>query len=270
MLLQSRSNYYEYGDKGGRLLAHQLKRQAFSRLITQIKDPLGALLSAPSDINVTFKTSALYQSNSQTDNTTMDRFFFFNPDVPAIDPAMGLNLDSPLVLQEIVDAISSMQSNKAPGPDGYPTEFFKKFSSELAPLLLDVYSESIKRGTLPPTLTQASISLLLKKDKDPTCCGSYRPLSLLNVDVKVLAKALATRLEAVLPDIVSKEQTGFMKGRHSFFDIRTLMNIIYSTPTSRLPEVVISLDTEKAFDRVEWLYLFTVLKKCGSGDRFSS
>ncbi|KAF0035372.1 hypothetical protein F2P81_013130 [Scophthalmus maximus] len=242
MLLQSRSNYYEYGDKGGRLLAHQPKRQASSRLITQIKDPVGALLSAPSDMNATFKTfySALYQSDSQTDNTTMDRFFN-NLNVPAIDPAMGHNLSSPLVLQEIVDAIISMQSNKAPGPDGYPTEFFKKFCSKLASLLLDVYSESIDRGKLPPTLTQASISLLLKKDKDPT----RWPLSLLNVDVKVLAKVLATRLEAVLPDIVSKEQTGFTKGHHSFLNIRTLMNIIYSTPTSKHPEVVIALDAER-------------------------
>ena len=117
------------------MLAHQLKRQASSRLITQIKDSLCALLSAPSDINAIFKSfySALYQSDSQTDNTTMDQFFN-NLSVPTIDPAIGHNLDLPLVPQEIADAISSMQSNKAPGPDGHPTEFFKKFSSKLAPL----------------------------------------------------------------------------------------------------------------------------------------
>ena len=125
MLLQSRSNYYEHGDKGGRLVAHQLKRQASSLLITQIKDPLSAPLSAPSDINATFKTfySALYKSDSQTDNTNMDRFFN-NLSVATIDPAIGHNLDLPLVLQEMVDAIRSMQSNKAPGPDDCP-EFFK-------------------------------------------------------------------------------------------------------------------------------------------------
>ena len=79
---------------------------------------------------------------------------------------------------------------------------------------------------------------------------------------------LATRLEAVLPDIFSKEQTGYIKGHHSFFSIRTLLNIIYSTPTTERPEVLIALDAKKAFDQVEWLYLFTPLKRFGFGDRF--
>lgn len=80
-----------------------------------------------------------------------------------------------------------MQSSKAPWPDGFPTEFFKKFNTKLAPLLLSMNNESLENGSLPPTLTQASIALLLK-GKDPTSCSSFRHLSLLNVDVKVLSK----------------------------------------------------------------------------------
>lgn len=64
---------------------------------------------------------------------------------------------------------------------------------------MSVYDEAFEFGSLSPTLTQASISLWLKKDKDPACCSLYRPLSLLNVDIKILVKALATRQEKVLP-----------------------------------------------------------------------
>lgn len=74
----------------------------------------------------------------------------------------------------------------------------------------------------------------------------------MNVDTKILAKALACRLEKVLPTIISEEQTGFIKGRQLYYNICTLLNVIYSKETTVTPEVVISIDAEKVFDRVEW------------------
>lgn len=75
--------------------------------------------------------------------------------------------------------------------------------------------------------------------------------SLLNIDVKILAKILAKRLETCLPSIISGDQTGFIRGRNLFSNIRRLLNIISAPSTAIKPEVVISLDAEKAFDRVQ-------------------
>ena len=81
-------------------------------------------------------------------------------------------------------------------------------------MMIDMYFESFDSLKLPQTLNQASISLILKKNKDPLHCTSYRPISLLNVDFKLLSKLLAVHLESTLPSIISLDQTGFIKNRH--------------------------------------------------------
>lgn len=153
-----------------------------------------------------------------------------------------------------------MQSGKAPGPDGFPIEFYK-FSSKLSPLLLSMLNHSLEQATLPSSLTQAHITVLLKPDKN--ALDSYRPISLLNVDVKMLFKVLAS-IEHIIPDIISQDQTGFIKGHHFFINIRKLLNVVHSSASESSPEVIVSLDAEKAFDRVEWNYLFSVLASLDS------
>ena len=185
----------------------------------------------------------------------------------SVSEEQNIKLSADVSTSEIIMAIKSMQNNKSPGPDGFTTECYKKCSPQLAPILQTMFKEALSSGSLPMTLRQASISLLVKKDRDPLLCSSYRPISLLNVDFKVLSKVLAKRLENVIPDIISPDQTGFIQNRHSYSNLRKLFNIVHSA-RSPDPEVVISLDAEKAFDRVEWRYLFIALQKCGFKKEF--
>ena len=116
-------------------------------------------------------------------------------------------------------------------------------------------------GQLQGTLSQAPISLLLKKDKDLLLCSSWRPILLLNVDQRNLVKVFYNHLQ-MLPDLISPDQTGFIHRRHSFFNTRQLLDIIH-TPSSESPKCVLSLDTEKAFNRVERNCLFFCSGKNG-------
>jgi hypothetical protein len=268
-IMRSKGMLYEYGDKASRLLALQLKHQATSRHITQIIGQPVGLTTCPVQINAAFKAyySKLYTSEPPPIDSNMDEYLD-NIDIPTVDIVTQLSLDRPITLREICESIKEMNNEKTPGPDGLPPEFYKKFSTLLAPLLLDMYNHSLSTGTLPKTLTEASISVILKKDKNPAECSSYRPISLLNVDVKILAKTFARRLETSLTSIISEDQTGFIRGRQLSSNIRRLLNIVSAPSSEGKPEMVLSLDAEKAFDRVEWGYLFRVLEKFGFGRTF--
>lgn len=271
LLRQSRHKYYEYGEKTGKLLAQQIKETTASRLITEIRTDSGQTTN-PKIINDTFKHfySKLYSSESKNDQKLIDNFFE-NLQIPTISLDNRKSLDQPITKEEIKKAVGSMQNSKCPGPDGYSIEFYKVFIEQIAPLLLNVYNEALTTGLLPPTLYEASISLIHKTGKDPLEPGSYRPISLLNVDYKILAKILAMRLESVLPTVVSPDQTGFVKERLLFFNIRRLFNIIYTQNANKHEsEVLLSLDAEKAFDRVEWDFLFSTLSRFGFGPQYIS
>lgn len=113
----------------------------------------------------------------------------------------------------------------------------------------------------PSSLYEAHVCLLLKKDRDDTDVTSYRPLSLLNSDQKIIAKVLTNRLSKYTSALVHPDQSGFIPGRFSFSNTRRLLNTMYS---DRLPyAAVISLDAQQAFDQVEWRYMFATHEKLG-------
>lgn len=168
LLLRSHGSLYEHGDKAGRLLAHQLKARQASNQIIQIRNESDTVVTDPVKINTSFKSfyRHLYKSESPGDETQMDAFFQ-KLDLPRVSPNDNQMLDAPLTLAEIKNAINSVNSGKSPGPDGYPVRFNKQFSNQLAPLLLEMFNYSYSHGSLPTTLTQASISLIHKKRQGP-------------------------------------------------------------------------------------------------------
>lgn len=215
LISRLRQENFNHNNKSSKYLASQIKIQKEKSTISSIKNSAGKPTNSPDEINLIFKE---FHTNLYSDNNPQEEHitsFLASLDLPQLSTEQKNKLNTPLTNEEIQSAPNKMPNNKAPGPDGFPAEFYKHFWSILSTLFNKIITEIQQNSRFPPNMNAASISLLLKPIKDPTLPSSYRPISLLSVDIKIITKALSHRLEKIIPSIIHPDQTGFIKGRNS-------------------------------------------------------
>ena len=111
-------------------------------------------------------------------------------------------------------------------------------------------------GELTISQRKGIITLILKENKDKTLLDNWRPISLLNTDYKIATRAIALRISKIIPSIIHSDQTGCVKKRFIGQNIRLISDIIERCQDSKIPGIALFLDFKKAFDSIEWSFLF--------------
>ena len=177
-------------------------------------------------------------------------------------------LEKELTGAELFQALRNMKEGKAPGNDGLTVGLYKAIWPDIKDTFKEAVEEAIVEGELPTSMRQGVIRLIRKKGKDCTKIENWRPISLLNVDTKIISKALARRLEKILPKIIHPNQLAFVQKRLIYEGVRKTQYIIETAHKKQAKLAVMNIDFQKAFDSISHEYLWKALEKYNFGPNY--
>ena len=239
----------EEGEKSTRYFFNLEKKRGQNKLWNRIKTTDGQYkydIDTIIEEQVKFY-SDLFKSEGWDENSARELTQFI---VNKLDNDDKNILDMDIDINEVKRVINILKPNKSPGEDGIISEFYVLFWDIIADDFYELLCYIFREFTLSNSQYKGVLTLLYKAGERENICN-WRPLTLLNCDYKIIAKILAERLKRILFKIIHSDQKGFVKGRNINDANRMIQDIIQYLDEEDEEGMIIFLDQQKAFDRVE-------------------
>ena len=246
--IRSKCDWYEFGEKSNKFFLTLEKHRATQNIVHKV-------LSNEHEITDLSKINThIYQFYQRLyndkQNISEDSIWNFlnNLTVLSLTTEQSLSCEGNLTEKEIYNSLISFENNKSPGNDGPTKEFYCTFWDDIKDAFMKSLKESKHLKYLCASQRQAIIKLLEKPNKDKRHIFNWRPISLLNFDLKMISKFLATRVKKVLSNLIDAGQAAYVNERFIGESGRLIDNVIKVCDIQKISGYLLTVDFEKAFD----------------------
>ena len=258
---KSRKDWIMHGDRNTKFFHQKTIVRRRRNRIEAIQDNSGNWLYNAEEIrkHAVGYFSTLFKSEAASHQAYLVPNYFPTSEAFDIDC-----VDNPVLEAEIKSAIFSMKPLKAPGTDGLHAIFYQSQWAVVGPSFCKLITDVFNSSKIPKEVNTTFI-VLIPKVEHPTSLKMFRPISLCTVAYKTVTKIIVNRLQAVLPEIIGPQQSSFVHGRHIIDNIVVAQEVIHSMrrKTGKRGFMAIKVDLEKAYDRLNWSFIFETLQLAG-------
>ena len=267
LIVRSRTRWHEKGEKASKYFLGLEKRNALRKTVTVLK--VGDdMYTRTSSILQKF-TQDLTKKYSKVHKLPSTAESFIAENVcTSLSTVESDVLEKPLSLKELTEALHKMKKGKSPGSNGYTACFFKHFWAKLGPFLYRAFVFCNQNGKKLLTHSEGVITMIPKAGKHPDSIKGWRPITLLNIDFKIISAAVSARLQSVAGSLIDQCQTAYIKGRFIGENTRLIYDVISHLVSREGTGLIMSADFEAAFDSISWNFICKVLDQYGFGPKF--
>jgi exonuclease III len=259
---KSRVQWLKEGERNTKFFHRSVMQRRHSNRITHLTSDTGELLYDHEDMATTLTD---YYKNLLTEPSLnrSEAIAKIMQHVPSlVTQEQNAALLRPITIEEVDQALRDTPKSKAPGPDGFTSDFFHHCWPMIRREVWEIIEDSRATGQVLQALN-ATFLTLIPKEGQAHHPKQFRPIALCNVIYKLLTKVIARRLKPILPTIISPEQSGYIEGRQILDSVILAHEVIHSLQKTKTPGMLLKLDLSKAFDKISWEYMKELLLAFG-------